>query len=90
MELMSSDAGGGDFNHGERAWLVIWELGLIFQLPPGVWIFYPSAIFYHFNVDKWGMHCLIIHLIFILYRVCHYRSRCGCPNSIQFRKIELW
>ncbi|KAL1682149.1 hypothetical protein EV122DRAFT_204179, partial [Schizophyllum commune] len=38
----------------ERCWLVMWEAGLIIQIPPGVFIAYPSALFYHFNIDLAG------------------------------------
>ena len=41
----------GHFNHGEKCWLVIWEAGIVVELPPGVFIFYPSSLFLHFNVD---------------------------------------
>ncbi|KAL1697720.1 hypothetical protein EV121DRAFT_274905, partial [Schizophyllum commune] len=41
----------GNFNHRERCWLVIWEAGLIVELPPGVFMAYPSSLFYHWNVD---------------------------------------
>ncbi|KAK0421593.1 hypothetical protein EV421DRAFT_1916392 [Armillaria borealis] len=42
----------GKFDHREFCWLVIWEAGpLIFQLPPGVFLVYPSSLFYHFNID---------------------------------------
>ncbi|KAJ7153714.1 hypothetical protein C8R46DRAFT_1042095 [Mycena filopes] len=32
-------------------WLVIWEAGVAIQLPPWVLALYPSALFYHFNID---------------------------------------
>ncbi|KAI0079205.1 hypothetical protein K474DRAFT_1705868 [Panus rudis PR-1116 ss-1] len=35
----------------ERVWLVLWEAGLVIEVPPGVVILYPSALFLHFNVD---------------------------------------
>ncbi|KAL1737812.1 hypothetical protein HDZ31DRAFT_78864, partial [Schizophyllum fasciatum] len=41
----------GNFNHRERCWLVIWEAGVIIELPPGVMIGFPSSLFYHWNVD---------------------------------------
>ncbi|KAF9044589.1 hypothetical protein BDZ89DRAFT_1059069 [Hymenopellis radicata] len=41
----------GIFNHREKAWLVIWEAGICLELPPGVFLLYPSSLFYHFNVD---------------------------------------
>ncbi|KAE9393022.1 hypothetical protein BT96DRAFT_999823 [Gymnopus androsaceus JB14] len=41
----------GHFNHCEKCWLVIWEAGLAFELPPGVFALYPSSLFLHFNVD---------------------------------------
>ncbi|KAH7905056.1 hypothetical protein BJ138DRAFT_1118826 [Hygrophoropsis aurantiaca] len=43
--------GNEPFRHKEKGWLVIWEAGLILEVPEGVLLFYPSALFYHFNVD---------------------------------------
>ncbi|KAF7339086.1 hypothetical protein MVEN_01985000 [Mycena venus] len=42
---------GFNFNHSQRTWLVIWEAGFAVQLPPWTLAIYPSALFYHFNVD---------------------------------------
>jgi hypothetical protein len=47
----------GKFNHKERCWLVIWEAEIVIELPPGVFLFYPSAIFYHWNADLAGVYC---------------------------------
>ncbi len=44
----------GFFNHREKAWLVIWEAGVCIELPPGVFLLYPSSLFIHFNVDLQG------------------------------------
>ncbi|KAG1726937.1 hypothetical protein EDB19DRAFT_1914433 [Suillus lakei] len=41
----------GDFNSKERSWLVIWEAGLVIEMPAGVFVMYPSSLFFHFNVD---------------------------------------
>ncbi|KAG1893200.1 uncharacterized protein F5891DRAFT_1196730 [Suillus fuscotomentosus] len=41
----------GKFNSKERSWLVIWEAGLILEMPAGVFVMYPSSLFFHFNVD---------------------------------------
>ncbi|OSD06260.1 hypothetical protein PYCCODRAFT_1422577 [Trametes coccinea BRFM310] len=41
----------GSFNHKETAWLVVWEAKIIIQIPPGVFVAYPSSLFYHFNYD---------------------------------------
>ncbi|KAJ8094090.1 hypothetical protein PM082_023298 [Marasmius tenuissimus] len=41
----------GHFNHREKCWLAIWEAGVAFELPPGVFLFYPSSLFLHFNAD---------------------------------------
>ncbi|KAJ3806980.1 hypothetical protein F5876DRAFT_80145 [Lentinula aff. lateritia] len=41
----------GHFNHREKCWLVIWEAGIAIEIPPGVFMFYPSSLFLHFNVD---------------------------------------
>ncbi|KAI0080985.1 hypothetical protein K474DRAFT_1704272 [Panus rudis PR-1116 ss-1] len=41
-------------NRGEREhiWLVLWEAGIVIEIPVGVFILYPSALFLHFNIDK--------------------------------------
>ncbi|KAJ3767855.1 hypothetical protein FB446DRAFT_707476 [Lentinula raphanica] len=39
------------FNHKEKCWLVLWEAGFAVELPPGIFIIYPSSLFLHFNVD---------------------------------------
>ncbi|KAI0744786.1 hypothetical protein C8Q76DRAFT_789270 [Earliella scabrosa] len=41
----------GKFRHAEKAWLVLWEAGLIIELRPGCLLFYPSSLFTHFNVN---------------------------------------
>ncbi|KAJ3860187.1 hypothetical protein EV359DRAFT_49625, partial [Lentinula novae-zelandiae] len=41
----------GHFDHQEKCWLVIWEAGIALELPPGVFLFYPSSLFLHFNID---------------------------------------
>ncbi|KAK0461844.1 uncharacterized protein EV420DRAFT_1477567 [Desarmillaria tabescens] len=42
----------GKFDHTRFCWLVIWEARpIIIQLPPGVFLVYPSSLFYHFNID---------------------------------------
>ncbi|KAI1787490.1 hypothetical protein LXA43DRAFT_1028896 [Ganoderma leucocontextum] len=41
----------GRFDSKEKAWLVLWEAGLIIEVPPGALIYYPSALFTHFNVN---------------------------------------
>ncbi|KAL0568764.1 hypothetical protein V5O48_013215 [Marasmius crinis-equi] len=41
----------GHFNHSETCWLVAWEAGVAFELPPGVFLLYPSSLFLHFNID---------------------------------------
>ncbi|KIY62979.1 hypothetical protein CYLTODRAFT_158530 [Cylindrobasidium torrendii FP15055 ss-10] len=42
----------GFFNSNEVCWLVIWEANIIIQLPAGVFLAYPSSLFYHFNINK--------------------------------------
>ncbi|KAJ7844342.1 hypothetical protein B0H13DRAFT_2676202 [Mycena leptocephala] len=42
---------GKNFNHSQRTWLVIWEAGVVLELPPWTIAIYPSALFYHFNID---------------------------------------
>jgi hypothetical protein len=39
------------FNHTMRSWLVIWEAGVVIELPPWVLLLYPSSLLYHFNID---------------------------------------
>ncbi|EIM79212.1 uncharacterized protein STEHIDRAFT_116684 [Stereum hirsutum FP-91666 SS1] len=41
----------GNFDHKRKAWLVIWEAGVIIEIPAGVFVAYPSSLFYHFNWD---------------------------------------
>lgn len=41
----------GTFDHRRKAWLVIWEAGVILEIPAGVFVAYPSSLFYHFNWD---------------------------------------
>ncbi|KAJ7169039.1 hypothetical protein B0H12DRAFT_1246924 [Mycena haematopus] len=40
-----------DFNHTQYTWLVIWEADVAVELPPWTAALYPSALFYHFNLD---------------------------------------
>lgn len=44
----------GDFDEDNECWLVCWELNLIIQVRCGCWIFIPSALITHGNVDKKG------------------------------------
>ncbi|KAI0094143.1 hypothetical protein BDY19DRAFT_4601 [Irpex rosettiformis] len=37
-------------NADERIWLVFWDTGIIMQVPAGVFVIFPSALFLHFNV----------------------------------------
>ncbi|KAF8077782.1 hypothetical protein FPV67DRAFT_1662574 [Lyophyllum atratum] len=41
----------GHFNDKELSWLVIWEAGVVIQLPAGCFLMYPSSLFFHFNID---------------------------------------
>lgn len=43
-----------NFNHTMRSWLVIWEAGVVIELPPWVLLLYPSSLLYHFNIDVDG------------------------------------
>jgi len=45
----------GTFNSKERSWLVIWEAGIVVEMPPGVFAMYPSSLFFHFNIDMCGV-----------------------------------
>lgn len=47
-------ASGAEFNHSKRSWLVLWEAGVVVELPPWVVAIYPSSLFYHFNIDVMG------------------------------------
>jgi hypothetical protein len=42
---------GAEFNHTQRTWLVIWEAGVVIELPPWVLAVYPSSLLFHFNID---------------------------------------
>jgi len=56
----SPEAIGFKFNHKARSWLVIWEAGVIIELPPWVLVLYPSSLFLHFNIDVHGECFLLI------------------------------
>jgi hypothetical protein len=43
-----------NFNHSQRSWLVLWEAGVVIELPPWVVAVFPSSLFYHFNIDITG------------------------------------
>lgn len=45
---------GANFNHSQRSWLVLWEAGIVIELPPWVVAIFPSSLFYHFNIDITG------------------------------------
>jgi hypothetical protein len=42
------------FNDSMKIWLVIWELGVVIQLPPWIYSALPSSLFIHFNIDIHG------------------------------------
>ena len=48
------DSGADKFNHQKRSWLVLWEAGVVVELPPWVLVAYPSSLFFHFNIDVHG------------------------------------
>ncbi|THH28035.1 hypothetical protein EUX98_g6147 [Antrodiella citrinella] len=48
--------GKGPVNNQERIWLVLWEAGIVIQVPIGVLIVYPSALIMHFNIDIADLH----------------------------------
>ncbi|KAH9835168.1 uncharacterized protein C8Q71DRAFT_764447 [Rhodofomes roseus] len=39
------------FNSKHRSWLVIWEAGIVIEVPPWTPVIYPSSLFLHFNID---------------------------------------
>jgi len=41
----------GLFSRNQAVFLVIWELQIILEFLPGGWIFLPSAMLTHLNVD---------------------------------------
>jgi hypothetical protein len=45
---------GKPFDHKRKTWLVLWEAGVIIELPPWVAAIYPSSLLYHFHVDISG------------------------------------
>jgi hypothetical protein len=45
---------GKPFDHKRKTWLVLWEAGVIIELPPWVLAIYPSSLLYHFHVDITG------------------------------------
>lgn len=40
----------GPKDNKEKIWLVLWEAGVVVEIPTGVAIIYPSALILHFNV----------------------------------------
>ena len=46
----------------EKVWLVLWEAGIIIQIPIGVLFIYPSALIMHFNVRLEGWFRFYCHL----------------------------
>ncbi|TFK58970.1 hypothetical protein BDN72DRAFT_906257 [Pluteus cervinus] len=42
---------GSTFDYKRRSWLVIWEAGVIIEMPPWTAVIYPSSLFFHFNID---------------------------------------
>ncbi|TFY82050.1 hypothetical protein EWM64_g1963 [Hericium alpestre] len=49
--LMAYVSPTSNFNHTKKSWLVLWEAGIIIELPPWVLLVYPSSLFFHFNID---------------------------------------
>ncbi|KAH9840804.1 uncharacterized protein C8Q71DRAFT_741322 [Rhodofomes roseus] len=39
------------FNSKHRSWLVVWEAGIVVEMPPWTPVMYPSSLFLHFNID---------------------------------------
>ncbi len=46
--LLQIGINAGHFDHRTKCWLVLWEAGIAFELPPGVFLIYPSSLFLHF------------------------------------------
>jgi hypothetical protein len=66
-----------EFNHTQRSWIVIWELGVVVELPPWVLLAYPSSLLYHFNIDINGKLYILYRLInkFLhRYQICNNRG----------------
>jgi hypothetical protein len=51
---LNSKTSGMKFDHKSKSWLVLWEAGVVIELPPWVVFLYPSSLLYHFNVDVEG------------------------------------
>ena len=47
----------------EQIWLVFWEAGIIFQVPVGVLIIFPSALLLHFNINMKGTPSSFTHFM---------------------------
>lgn len=44
---------------------MIWEAGIVLEMPPGVFLMFPSSLFVHFNVDVCGKalcHTLLLDI----------------------------
>lgn len=72
----------GNFDHKRKAWLVIWEAGVIIEIPAGVFVAYPSSLFYHFNWDIGELDLFDLEIVILtvcVHRGGHHRGRFS-PN----------
>ncbi|KAI0055054.1 hypothetical protein BV25DRAFT_1816172, partial [Artomyces pyxidatus] len=80
------------FDHTRRSWLVIWEAGIILELPPWVLVIYPSSLFFHFNIDITGKYIPFSsnhsQLIYFRHQICHYKWRSAYTR--QFKAYPSW
>lgn len=70
---------GTKFDSKRKTWLVLWEAGVVLELPPWVFIAYPSSLLYHFNIDIDGggsVYSMLPGLtcVRLRYQVCHHPS----------------
>lgn len=86
-----------NFDHSKYTWLVIWEAGVAIELPPWTLAIYPSALFYHFNIDVDGklfflflVHCSNFDL---RNRIRYHRGSCS-PHPAELSppcgRCQLW
>ncbi|KAF8236818.1 hypothetical protein L208DRAFT_1524221, partial [Tricholoma matsutake] len=83
-----------NFNHTMRSWLVIWEAGVVIELPPWVLLLYPSSLLYHFNID---IHAIRFLVTDGLQRPTPANSRpitagdeCGQGNLVYFNQATMY
>ena len=62
LPVPSTDICTAPPNRQEKIWLVLWEAGIVIQIPIGVLFLYPSALIMHFNIKREGQSVFWSHV----------------------------